>query len=245
MAVYIFASLKVVLISIMLNLFPIMSIAAPLDGTIIINRSAKSIDVFLTMSGDTLTPLTGTNTAFLTRSDGTVRLRDFRVETATFGDRVFAPVRFSVESNPVNAQAIALMLHTKDGNIPFGTPWDAMMAVTLCSVNYSDDFPTLANVQSYLGYSLYPVDGTASLRIIFPQTGRADLQFEMLEFMDGDLIARRTLTLGDDADIYLNVPSDSSRTPMALILLVAIIGVCAIAMARQSSTTLTSPLFDD
>jgi hypothetical protein len=119
------------------------------------------------------------------------------------------------------------------------------MAVTLCSVSYSNEFPTLADVQSYLGYSMYPVVGTALLNITFPETGRDQIRFEVIEFMDGDRIASHMIILDDGGTLQLGAVYKPVIHPLMLGLLIACVCVCGISIAQQSNRRLTSPLFDD
>ncbi|MEL7181871.1 MAG: hypothetical protein AAFN63_18955, partial [Pseudomonadota bacterium] len=109
-----------------LNLFPTGLWPDVNDGRIIISRQDKTIDVFVTLPGDMLEQLTGTGLDFLTDDDGKVDLNSFRVDTAPLGDRAFAPVTFAVGGDIVDAQAVALMMHAKDDEVPFDTPWDAL-----------------------------------------------------------------------------------------------------------------------
>ena len=208
-----------------LNLFPTGLWSDVNDGRIIISRQDKTIDVFVTLPGDMLEQLTGTGVDFLTNDDGKIDLNSFRVDTAPLGDRAFAPVIFGVGGDIVDAQAIALMMHAKDDKVPFDTPWDALTAVTLCIAPEDAGPAPLAQVQAYVGLSLYPVAGMEDLHISFPQTHRADMRFDVLTFVDGSLVSHGPRVLPDGgtltfegALIELRVPGHALWLIMCLVV---------------------------
>lgn len=240
--------LQLLICSVMLWFVPLVASAQVVNGTIIVARGDRAIDVFVTVSGDVLQPLTGVDTSFLTRGDGTVDLQSFRVETAPLGDRVFGPVDFVVGGTPVDAEAISLMMHLKDDGVAFATPWDAITAVTLCLATFDTPYPAIADTQSYLGYSIYPVDGMASLAIELPATGRDILRFAVLEYAHGNLLSRNVVSVADGAVLSLTAVSGLwgwAGASLYSILALLITAILAAATLVHLIQTQRSPIFSD
>jgi len=236
----------ITIILVWLYIMPVNLWADVVDGQIIVSRQNNTIDVFLSLPGDRLESLTGVDASFLTDAQGGINFNDFRTDTAPLGDRVFDKVSFSVGEHPVDAQAIALMMHDQDLNVPFATPWDAMTAVTLC-IAPVDAAPTaLDQVQSYVGLSLYPVAGMDTLKVAFPPTRGQQMQYDVLTFVNGALQSRKPLVLDAGGVVRFDMPSAYPGWHGVLISLCLIIVVMfwGALVLRRAIMTETSPLFD-
>ena len=217
------------------------------DGQIIVSRQENAIDVFFSLPGHLLPSLAGNDETLLFNSKKQINLNDFRQDTAPWGDQAFEKVIFFVGGSIVNAQAISLMMHEASQPINFNTPWDALTAVTICIAPANTPPLQLEETQSYLGFSLYPVDGREELQLDFPLTERDTLLFEVSTFVDGELVAQTATALADGGSMRLRYFSDESIlmkttfNQIFLILFTIGYGFLMVATLARSSR---SPLFD-
>lgn len=210
------------------------------DGRIIVNRQDQSIDIYWLIPGEQLHSLTGTYPAFLMTDQGLIDLDTFRVDTAAYGDQLFELVQFTLNDQPVNAEAVSLTMHGDDDPlVPFDTPWDALTAVTLCTAPENSPLRRIETVRTYIGFSLYPVDELGDIAITPPVTQRGDLRFEVLEYANWQHIGERVVTLKDGEALRMTFDLQRSVTTSSLFWILGAIGAAGFAFARLASHMLT------
>ena len=231
----------------LLSAWPFEVEANASDGQIIVSRQENSIDVFFKITGEALTSLTNEDTSFLFDEVGRIDINGFRQDTAPWGDQVFADVSFIVGGRLADAEAISLMMHEKGEPIPFMTPWDALTAVTICIAPANTPPLSLEETQSYLGFSIYPIDGQEDLQLQFPLTGRNPVTFDVSTFFDGELVTQDFVTLSDGGLLHIHyMPRSETLVPtfyfqILLLLLTAVHGVVLVGGLNQRAR---SPLYD-
>ncbi|MEL6959887.1 MAG: hypothetical protein AAGL89_13140, partial [Pseudomonadota bacterium] len=138
---------------------------APSSIQLIVNRSDDNVDIYLTLPASEIADLFGSEQNLWATEDGRVDLNQFQVDTAPLGDAIIEPVKVTVDGQPVIAEAISVMMHEMTVSVPFDAPWDAILAVTLCSVPITNPTPAVSEVQAYLGYNLYEINGLGEISL--------------------------------------------------------------------------------
>ena len=193
----------------MLQLLGLLAAAPDTDGRIIVHRHADAVQIFASLPGADVSAWSGVPAGIFTDPGGAVDFDRFRVDTGPLGDRVFAEVALSLGGAEAGMEALAFMLHDADLPTEFTTPWDAISTITFCAAGSSDAPSELTDVVAYGGWLAYPVDGFADLRLDFPETGRAVMRFDLWHYVDGRLVDRDVVTLGDAG--ALNLPALRQR----------------------------------
>ena len=172
------------------------------DLRIIVDRRKSSIEVFTYKSADSLLPMFGADPNGLAAADGRVYFGELR-ETGTFdfGDTIVAKVGFTVDGAPVTLEAMSVMVHPIDNGLPFETPLDGNIAMSVCNVEDPVVPPTMADLSLYGGFIAYPVDGHGDVTMRLPNT--EPLSIDLITFAQGKKQTQERLTVPASAEIPL------------------------------------------
>ncbi|MEM8980294.1 MAG: hypothetical protein AAGD04_12470 [Pseudomonadota bacterium] len=147
-----------------------LSFASPAisdEITLIVDRDEDAIEFFVSVAGETITPLFGVEPKGLVALDGTVSFEELRIGTAVQADWLIQEVEFAVGGQPTVFEAMSMMVHPKTDLLPFVEPVDGSIAMSVCNV--PDPGPmALEALHSYAGFIAYPTQGYENLEITLP-----------------------------------------------------------------------------
>lgn len=175
------------------------------DLTLIVDRTADSINLFFGLGADDIGPVFGVAPIPILRDEaGLLRLQDFQTEGSfTDADRLLARSTFTVDGDPADFQAMSMMVHPRDLPVPFSTPIEGHIAMSVCGVPPTFADASDAEVQLYAGFNAYPVKGLERLEITLGGTDGVTLT--VLEYHNGELLRRDTLPLSPGGRVTLGV----------------------------------------
>lgn len=176
------------------------------DLRLIVDRRETSVEIFAAMDAERLPSILATDPDGLAASDGRIYLGALR-ETGTFdfGDHMLRGVRFSAGGEDAQLEAMSVMVHPDDQRLPFDTPLDGNIAMSVCGVDDPAEPPQISNLRLYSGFIAYPADGHAALRLTLPNSEM--LEIEVVTFVDGSEESRATLELAPGEPIALTEAS--------------------------------------
>ncbi|MEO1639677.1 MAG: hypothetical protein AAFU41_10575 [Pseudomonadota bacterium] len=175
--------------------------AAELD--VIVDRTGHSVNVFFGMTADDIAPVFAVSSDSLLRDEaGLLRLDDFQ-SNGSFADadRLIAPTVLQINGEAADFQAMSMMVHPLDIHVPFETPIDGWIAMSVCGVP-----PTFADasndaVRVYAGFNAYPVDGLGALSFDF--AGDAEMSVALWEYQEGELLQHDVVQITNGQPLVL------------------------------------------
>ena len=171
--------------------------AAAADLEIVVDRNPDSLELFLSTRADNLVRVFGLPPEGLADETGIVDFPSLRDGTWEIGDALLSGVPAALDGAPVAFEAMSLMVHPLDSPLPMETPFDALLALNVCSVEDPGRPLTLAELKGYVGYIAYVADAGGALTLQLPRTGRGDLRVAVREFREGRASGRYELTVAD------------------------------------------------
>ena len=171
------------------------------DMTIIVNRSTDAVELFFGMKGDDLKPVFGVDPNGIVAEDDHVTYEGFLTGTFDEADVFFEKIDARVAGADAGFEAMSMMLHPEDFEVRFDTPFDATIAIGVCNADTPKTPPHLSELNVYVGYYAYQVDGLDQITFQMPQTGRDVEMVSILEFVDGGLINQSEIDMEDGATI--------------------------------------------
>jgi hypothetical protein len=238
-----------------LSLVAALSMFAPKavaqDGqtlTLIVSRGDDSATYYISMPANGIEPILATDPDILFSEDGRVPIDNFRVAGSfDLADDIFANVTGSLEGKSFEFEAMSMMVHPKVTPLPFGAPWDAYTAISVCSVSYTPDQLVPGALQLYYGGFTDQVSGDAPLNIHFPATGRAAMDIVVHQYQNGRLVGTEVQTLSDGGTLVVEATSGSLTTawikktgPWLALLGLAAFGVFLLRTRDSKSATVPS-----
>ncbi len=177
----------------------LMSIAAAAaaDLEILVDRYPDRLELFLSTRADNLVRVFGLPPEGLADASGTVDFASLRNGTWEIGDALLSKVPAALDGAPVAFEAMSLMVHPVNSPLSVDTPFDALLALSVCSAEEPERPLTLAELQGYVGYVAYVADAGGALTLRLPKTGRGDLRIAVREFGAGQASGRYELTVPD------------------------------------------------
>ena len=171
--------------------------AAAADLEILVDRNPDSLELFFSTRADNFVPVFDLSPALLANGSGTVDFAPLRNGTWEIGDALLSGVPAALDGAPVPFEAMSLMVHPLDSPLPMETPFDALLALNVCSVEDPATPLTLAELQGYVGYIAYVETADGVLTLQLPKTGRGALRVAVREFRAGRASGRYELTVPD------------------------------------------------
>lgn len=155
------------------------------DGRIVVSRNDTSIEIYATLPAGQLPSWLDFDESLVADDDGRISFDQFRGDTNPLGNAVIAAVDARSAGAPMVLETMSFMLHPTEFETEFSTPWDAISTITFCSADPLYEAPSLSALNSFGGWIAFPDDAMAEVSIVFPQTGRDVLSFEVFEYVDG------------------------------------------------------------
>lgn len=170
---------------------------AAADLEILVDRNPDRLELFLSTRADNFLPIFGLPPERLADETGIVDFASLRNGTWEIGDALLGAVPAALDGAPLAFEAMSLMVHPSDRPLPIETPFDALLALNVCSVEEPERPLTLAELQGYVGYIAYVEDAGGALTLRLPKTRRGDLHITVREFRAGRASGRYELTVPD------------------------------------------------
>jgi hypothetical protein len=196
--------------------------------TVIVSRGAESVEFYLSISPADAPGWLGGGLDALA-PDGVVPMDVVRRDgTAAAADAMIASTTLAVGGAPVELQAMSVMVHPEGTPLPFETPIDAQMAMSVCTAPDLVAGSMLGDLRAYAGYHAYPVDGTSTLE--WRPGGNEARAVSLHVWEAGKLILSEDRILGPGAPLSLaaSAPARSWLWPVVAALVVGAVGAAAL-----------------
>jgi hypothetical protein len=171
--------------------------------TIIIDRTPRSIEVFMALPADAVEAVFGALPGGIVDAAGEVDVTQLRLGSWEQAAALIDHVAVAVDGNDGEFEAMSLMLHPGASPLPFAAPWDGLVATSVCTATLPATPTSLADHRLYGGYIAHPIDGFAQVELRFPQTGRVDLDVQIREHVNGVPLRTRRASLPDGGVLSL------------------------------------------
>lgn len=177
------------------------------DLRLVVSRLDDSVEIYAALRADALPGILQADPYGLAAADGRVYFGDFRKSgTFDFGDQMISQVGFTVDGADTKLEAMSVMVHPDTNILPFESPIDGVIAMSVCTVPDPVVPPQIDELRLYSGVVAYPVDGHSALNLSLPHA--EPIKVELVTFVDGDEDSRATLLLqpGEDMVFEPNQP---------------------------------------
>ncbi len=174
------------------------SAAAAADLDVIVNRHDGTIELFVSTPAENFVSVFGLPAERLVEPDGTVDFAPLRANgTFEMADEMIATTSATLDGTPMVFEGLSLMLHPLDEKQPFGTPFEAFLAIAVCTFNDPATRLTLQQLHGYAGFiaDVGDIDGMVRLRL--PRTGHDELRVLVRDFRSGAAALPYEVRVGD------------------------------------------------
>ncbi|MEM6972518.1 MAG: hypothetical protein AAF577_06905 [Pseudomonadota bacterium] len=176
----------------------------PTALSIIVDRGASDITYYLQMPAEGIVPLLDADPAKVFSDDGAVPIVAFRsAGSFVLADALFSGIEAQASSSDVSFSSMSLMLHPASERLPFETPIEGIIAISVCNVDYGFDALMPADLTLYHGAFADGVAADDAVTLSFPATGRAPVEVTLRHYQDGRFITEETTTLRDGGTLTL------------------------------------------
>ncbi len=206
---------------------------------LLVDRRADEVSVYFSLQASDLPAVFGKGAEEMLGPDGTVDIDALYDGTFDTADAVLTSVEVRIGGAPVPVEAMSMMLHDPAFLPPFTDPYDAQVAIAVCTSPETVRGMGLADLRAYLGYFVWRVDGRASLDLSFPKTGRAPVDVTIREFHDFHPVPSRVVSLADGGLLSLTPPEP--QRPASALRIGAAIGAIVLLLAGVGYVARTRP----
>ena len=209
---------------------------------ILIDRRADQVSLYFALPAADLEPLFGKTAEPLLGPDGTVDIDGLYEGTYLLADDIFADARVSIGGQEVPVEALSMMLHDPEFLPGFIDPYDAQVSIAVCTSPETVRGMGLSELDAYLGYFAWNVDGHQPVEISFSETGRGDMTISVRDFVDFELVSAWKTTIPDGATLSLTAERPAAQSPVAEAASFGFMALCfAIALFYFGRRTLSRP----
>lgn len=205
---------------------------------ILLDRRADEVSVYFAMPATDLTTVFGQGADPLLGTDGTVDIDRLYDGTYLVADDIFAGARLSIGGETMTVEALSMMLHDPAFLPGFADPYDAQVAIAVCTSPETVRGMGLPELRAYLGYHVWKVDGHEAIEITFPEVGRAPVTFTVRDFVDFREVSTQTVTISDGGVLRIDAAERSDfgtvRTAAALGALATALAFAAFLISRRA-----------
>lgn len=221
-------------------------IAACLPGraeelTIVVNRSDTAATLYIAVPASELGPVFGADAAALLSSTDLVidaALQDSLFDQAGM---LLAATTIRTRPNGPRFQGMSMVLHPIDDAVAFGTPWDASLASSVCTVPPDSRPWRQEDLLVYAGFAAHGIDGTAGFTVEFPATGREPVDVVLRDFIGGrphDVVA---LSLADGGALHVAPVAGSAFPWWAVAGLAMAVAAAWVLFGRRRAMPVSDP----
>lgn len=161
---------------------------------LIVHQMDESVEIYASLKAEDLPWLLDAEPSGLAAPDGRVYYGELRQNgTFLFGDDMIADIDFAVDGKDALFEAMSVMVHPDDSTLPFETPVDGIMAMSVCLVPDPAVPPQIDELRLYAGIVAYPVAGLSEVTMTLPHTETVSV--DMVTYVDGVKSGERTVEL--------------------------------------------------
>ncbi|MEM7520663.1 MAG: hypothetical protein AAF307_06455 [Pseudomonadota bacterium] len=154
------------------------------DLRLIVNRMSDSVEIYAAIVASDLPTILQADPSGLAAEDGRVYFGELRqFGTFDFGDEMISQIALTVDGAPTQLEAMSVMVHPETNVLPFETPVDGVIAMSVCTVDDPSVPPEINALRLYSGIIAYPVDGLAALSLSLPN--QEAIEVEMVSYVEG------------------------------------------------------------
>ena len=179
------------------------ALSAPLRMSVIVERKADYIEVYVGMPAMGLKQIFALPEHALAAPDGTVDFDSLRSGTWDVGDAAFDTVDAKLGGQSIDFESMSVMVHPIAERVPFKTALDATLAVSICQVDTPPVRPTLHDLYAYAGFISLQDDTTKQLTLQFAETDRLPWLVDVKLYEDGKLVDTTWNVLTDGGSLQL------------------------------------------
>ncbi|MEM6308127.1 MAG: hypothetical protein AAF701_09095 [Pseudomonadota bacterium] len=172
------------------------------DMRMIVDRDPDAVEIYMQLPVPLIPGVLGDLPPRFAQDDGRIKIAPFRNGTADFGDVFFRDVTATIDGTPVALEAMSMMVHPAEFDMPFRDPLDAITAISVCNVPDPNAIFAQDGLTAYLGYIAYPVNGHSNIRVTFPNP----IDLEVIEFSAGRRHSTQTITTSGPIDLPYHAP---------------------------------------
>ncbi|MEM1079368.1 MAG: hypothetical protein AAGI09_12640 [Pseudomonadota bacterium] len=181
-----------------------MPVAADPLVTFVLNRDGQDAEIYMSLPAAEIQPILGTEPGVVFPDTGIAPLTQFRERgTMAVADALIARLTLRMHGLRMNAEAMSLMVHPRTEPQPFRTPWDAVIASSVCTTDDPDVPLTAENSHVYFGAFSAGIGAGTPFAISFPRTGRLPRDMVLREYFEGKLVRESTYTIPDGGQLQV------------------------------------------
>lgn len=119
------------------------------DRALVVEWQDTSVEIFMTMPSEDLSEIGAAQRTGLARADGSVDYAAIGAVPADIGDGILTEIGLS--RDVAGFETMTMMVHDEGERLPFTTPFDAMMASSVCGVPIPTEPVPVSDTSVYLG----------------------------------------------------------------------------------------------
>ena len=188
------------------------------DIHLIVHREAEDVEFYISMPAHLISALLGKDSNLIFSDQGRLPADTFRQRGSfELADILFDQLQATSGEQKVKLQSMSMMAHPKDMSLPFSTPIDATLAISICDNDTSDRNMVPENVQLLYGGFGSGWGATNEIGVHFPKTGRKALSLSVRSFTDGQFMGSSRVELADGGKFTIPRPANSSYASGGLV----------------------------
>lgn len=122
------------------------------DLTLIVQRAGDSTELYISAPAPVLFEVFGADEAIVPSQSGYVDFAAFYEGTWPIGDALIERTGFAANGTDLGFEGMSFMLHPNTDALPFDTPLDGMIAISVCNVIPGTDRYQMQDLLGYVGY---------------------------------------------------------------------------------------------
>lgn len=191
-------------------------LAGSADHYVVINRDAQNTELHITLPASDIEKTLGVNSEIAFSENGTAPLRQFQ-ETGSYdiADELIANVQLFGGNQKAEMEAMSLMVHPQSDPQRFQTPWDALLASSVCDADQLGAQLTPNSSNLYLSAFSHGLGAGESIQLTLPPTGRSEINLVVREFYESTFVGEKTYTVSDGGSIEILPTSPSLFSRMS------------------------------
>lgn len=202
--------------------------AAQTHVEMVVYRSENTVDFFFKAPFPEVMRLLGSAPSDLLLPDGAINHPYVKERNWEIAQELWEPVAVTVGGAQAEMEATSFFVHPQSDRLPFRTPYDAMIAISACTVPLPDTPLLRQNANVYMGFIGFVADSRAPIEIAFDVTLNAEIPIVIRDYWGSELVREKHQILVSGEAIVL--PAVRSFPMMALVVAVAITAFASMAL---------------
>ncbi|MEO1538327.1 MAG: hypothetical protein AAFR73_11405 [Pseudomonadota bacterium] len=179
--------------------------------SVVVDRSDDALELYFKFPAPIMEEAFGVLPGGVVSDTGFVDFKSLQTDTVTPGNDLIANVVAETDGVPILLEAMSFMTHPTETDLPFETPWDALLTTTFCSVDPNGPGQPLDVMTTYVGYFADRLPPVAPIVIDFPWMDLDEREVQVIEFQDKNLVQSYSALINTDGRLTLFETSDRSR----------------------------------